>query len=168
MVTPLGCGVDVTWKKILEGKSGANKVTNFKVDDLACQIACQIPRDPSVEGAFNPDDWMDVKEQRKVDDFIVYAMAAADQAMADSGFKAETYDQQARSGVLIGSGIGGLQGIEQGAHLLAEKGPRRVSPVLHSRPSDQPCRWLCIHPARAEGSEPRCCDGLFHGRACHR
>ncbi len=130
MVTPLGCGVDVTWKKILEGKSGANKVTNFKVDDLACQIACQIPRDSSVEGAFNPDDWMDVKEQRKVDDFIVYAMAAADQAMADSGFKAETYEQQARSGVLIGSGIGGLQGIEQGAHLLAEKGPRRVSPFF--------------------------------------
>ncbi|EAV46398.1 MULTISPECIES: beta-ketoacyl-ACP synthase II [Stappiaceae] len=130
MVTPLGCGVDVTWKKILEGKSGANKVTNFKVDDLACQIACQIPRDPSAEGAFNPDDWMDVKEQRKVDDFIVYAMAAADQAMADSGYKAETYEQQARSGVLIGSGIGGLQGIEQGAHLLAEKGPRRISPFF--------------------------------------
>jgi 3-oxoacyl-[acyl-carrier-protein] synthase II len=130
MVTPLGCGVDVTWKKILEGQSGANKVTNFKVDDLACQIACQIPRDSSVEGAFNPDDWMDVKEQRKVDDFIVYAMAAADQAMADSGFKAETYEQQVRSGVLIGSGIGGLQGIEQGANLLAEKGPRRISPFF--------------------------------------
>ncbi len=130
MVTPLGCGVDVTWKKILEGQSGANKVTNFKVDDLACQIACQIPRDSSVEGAFNPDDWMDVKEQRKVDDFIVYAMAAADQAMADSGYKAETYEQQVRSGVLIGSGIGGLQGIEQGANLLAEKGPRRISPFF--------------------------------------
>ncbi|WJS01059.1 beta-ketoacyl-ACP synthase II [Roseibium aggregatum] len=130
MVTPLGCGVDVTWKKILEGQSGANKVTNFKVDDLACQIACQIPRGSSVEGAFNPDDWMDVKEQRKVDDFIVYAMAAADQAMADSGYKAETYEQQVRSGVLIGSGIGGLQGIEQGANLLAEKGPRRISPFF--------------------------------------
>lgn len=130
MVTPLGSGVDVTWKKILEGQSGANKVTNFKVDDLACQIACQIPRDPSAEGAFNPDDWMDVKEQRKVDDFIVYAMAAADQAMADSGYKADTYEQQVRSGVLIGSGIGGLQGIEQGAHLLAEKGPRRISPFF--------------------------------------
>ncbi|MEL7526889.1 MAG: beta-ketoacyl synthase N-terminal-like domain-containing protein, partial [Pseudomonadota bacterium] len=114
MVTPLGGNVDATWKGILAGKSGANKVTNFKVDDLACQIAAQIPRDPGEEGAFNPDDWMDVKEQRKVDDFIVYAMAAADQAMADSGFKAETYEQQARSGVLIGSGIGGLQGIEQG------------------------------------------------------
>ena len=130
MVSPLGGGVDVSWKKILEGKSGANKVTSFPVDDLACQIACQIPRDPSEEGAFNPDDWMDVKEQRKVDDFIVYAMAAADQAVADSGWKAETYEDQIRAGVLIGSGIGGLQGIEQAAHTLADKGPRRISPFF--------------------------------------
>ncbi|MBD1549186.1 beta-ketoacyl-ACP synthase II [Roseibium aggregatum] len=130
MVSPLGGGVDVSWKKIIEGKSGARKVTNFAVDDLACQIACQIPRDPSEEGAFNPDDWMDVKEQRKVDDFIVYAMAAADQAMADSGWKAETYEDQIRAGVLIGSGIGGLQGIEQAAHTLADKGPRRISPFF--------------------------------------
>ena len=130
MVTPLGGDVDVTWKKILDGQSGANKIENFKVDDLACQIAAQIPRGSSEDGDFNPDEWMEVKEQRKVDDFIVYAVAAADQAIADSGFKAETYDQQARSGVLIGSGIGGLQGIEQGAHLLAEKGARRVSPFF--------------------------------------
>jgi len=130
MVSPLGSSADVSWKKILEGKSGARKVTNCKVDDLACQIACQIPRDPSEDGAFNPDDWMDVKEQRKVDDFIIYAIAAADQAIADSGFKAETYDQQVRSGVLIGSGIGGLQGIETAAHILAEKGPRRISPFF--------------------------------------
>lgn len=130
MVSPLGGGVDVSWKKIIEGKSGANKVTNFPVDDLACQIACQIPRDPSEEGAFNPDDWMDAKEQRKVDDFIVYAMAAADQAMADSGWKADTYEEQVRAGVLIGSGIGGLQGIEQAAHILADKGPRRISPFF--------------------------------------
>ncbi len=130
MVTPLGGDVDVTWKKILDGQSGANKIENFKVDDLACQIAAQIPRGSSEDGDFNPDEWMEVKEQRKVDDFIVYAVAAADQAIADSGFKAETYDQQARSGVLIGSGIGGLQGIEQGAHLLADKGARRVSPFF--------------------------------------
>ena len=167
MVTPLGSGVDVTWKKILEGQSGANKVTNFKVDDLACQIACQIPRDASVEGAFNPDDWMDVKEQRKVDDFIVYAMAAADQAMADSGFKAETYEQQARSGVLIGSGIGGLQGIEQGAHLLAEKRPAPDFSVFHSRPPDQSGRGLCLHPPQSERAEPRRGDRLFDRRACH-
>ncbi len=130
MVSPLGGNVDASWKNILDGKSGASKVTNFEVSDLACQIAAQIPRDASEEGAFNPDDWMDVKEQRKVDDFIVYAVAAADQAMADSGWKPEKYEDQIRSGVLIGSGIGGLQGIEQGAYILKEKGPRRVSPFF--------------------------------------
>ncbi|MFN7169453.1 MAG: beta-ketoacyl-ACP synthase II [Pannonibacter sp.] len=130
MVTPLGCGVDVTWKKILEGQSGARRVTGFEIDDLACQIACQIPRDPSVEGAYNPDDWMDPKEQRKVDDFIVYAMAAADQALADANWKPTTYDEQTRSGVLIGSGIGGLQGIEEAANVLRDKGPRRISPFF--------------------------------------
>lgn len=130
MVSPLGGGVDVSWEKILEGKSGANKVTNFKVDDMPCQIACQIPRGSADDGAFDPDDWMDVKEQRKVDDFIVYAIAAADQAMADANWKPDRYEDQIRSGVLIGSGIGGLQGIEQGAHILAEKGPRRVSPFF--------------------------------------
>jgi 3-oxoacyl-[acyl-carrier-protein] synthase II len=130
MVSPLGGDVDVTWKNILEGKSGANKVTNFEVSDLACQIACQIPRGSQEDGAFNPDDWMDPKEQRRVDDFIVYAMAAAEQAVADSGWRAETYEDQIRAGVLIGSGIGGLQGIEQGAYLLQDKGPRRVSPFF--------------------------------------
>ncbi|MEP1930914.1 MAG: beta-ketoacyl-ACP synthase II [Roseibium sp.] len=130
MVSPLGGNVDVTWKKILEGKSGANKVTDFKIDDVACQIAAQIPRGSADEGNFNPDDWMEVKEQRKVDDFILYAIAASDQALADSGWKPTTYEDQARSGVLIGSGIGGLQGIEQAAHILAEKGPRRVSPFF--------------------------------------
>lgn len=130
MVSPLGGDVDVSWKKILDGKSGANQVSDFKVDDIACQIACQIPRGPDDEGRFNPDDWMEVKEQRKVDDFIVYAIAAADQAMADSGWKPEAYEDQIRSGVLIGSGIGGLQGIEQAAHILADKGPRRVSPFF--------------------------------------
>ena len=130
MVSPLGGNVDVSWKNILAGKSGAKKVTNFQVDDLACQIACQIPRDPSEDGAFNPDDWMDTKEQRKVDDFIVYAMAAADQAIADSGWTAATYEEQVRAGVLIGSGIGGLQGIEEAAHILKDKGPRRISPFF--------------------------------------
>ena len=130
MVTPHGSGVDVTWKKILEGKSAAQRVSNFEVEDLACKIACQIPRDPSVEGAFNPDDWMDPKEQRKVDDFIVYAMAAADQALADANWKPATYEEQIRSGVLIGSGIGGLQGIEEAANVLRDKGPRRLSPFF--------------------------------------
>lgn len=130
MVSPLGGNVDTTWKNILAGKSGAGRVTNFEVDDIACQVAAQIPIGSTEDGDFNPDDWMDVKEQRKVDDFIVYAVAAADQALADSGWKPEKYEDQIRSGVLIGSGIGGLQGIEQAAHILKEKGPRRISPFF--------------------------------------
>ncbi len=130
MVTPLGSGVDATWNRILAGESGANRVTDFKVDDLACQIACQIPRGDGSDGTFNPDDWMDPKEQRKVDDFIVYAMAAADQALADADWKPTDYEDQIRSGVLIGSGIGGLQGIETAALTLRDKGPRRISPFF--------------------------------------
>ena len=130
MVTPLACGVEESWSRILEGKSGASRVSHFEVDDLACQIACQIPRGDGSEGTFNPDDWMDPKEQRKVDDFIVFAMAAAEQAIADCGWKPTTREEQIRSGVLIGSGIGGLQGIETTAHILRDKGPRRVSPFF--------------------------------------
>ncbi|NVK34295.1 MAG: beta-ketoacyl-ACP synthase II [Rhodobacteraceae bacterium] len=130
MVSPLGGNVDVTWKNILEGKSGAGRIENFKVDDITCQIAAQIPRGATEDGAFNPDDWMEVKEQRKVDEFIVFAIAAAEQALKDSGWKPEKYEDQIRSGVLIGSGIGGLQGIERAAHILADKGPRRLSPFF--------------------------------------
>ena len=130
MVTPLGCGVDVTWSRILEGRSGAGRPDSFEVSDLACQVACEIPRGDGSDGTFNPDDWMEPKEQRKVDDFIVYSIAAADQALADSGWKPETYEDQISTGVLIGSGIGGLLGIEQNALLLKEKGPRRLSPFF--------------------------------------
>ncbi len=130
MVSPLGGNVDTTWKNILDGKSGASRVETFETSDLACQIAAQIPRGAAEDGGYNPDDWLDAKEQRKVDDFIVYAIAAADQAIADSGWKPTAYEDQIRSGVLIGSGIGGLQGIETAAHVLAEKGPRRISPFF--------------------------------------
>ncbi|WP_321505730.1 beta-ketoacyl-ACP synthase II [Breoghania sp.] len=130
MVTPLGCGVDVTWSRILEGRSGAGRPDSFETSDLACQIACEVPRGDGSDGTFNPDDWMDPKEQRRVDDFIVYAVAAADQALADAGWKPETYEDQIRSGVLIGSGIGGLLGIEQASIQLKEKGPRRISPFF--------------------------------------
>jgi 3-oxoacyl-[acyl-carrier-protein] synthase II len=167
MVTPLGGTADVTWKNILEGKSGANKVTDFKIDDVACQIAAQIPRGSSDEGNFNPDDWMEVKEQRKVDDFILYAIAAADQALADSGWKPMTYEDQTRSGVLIGSGIGGLQGIEQAAHILAEKGPRRVSPFfIPGRLINLAGGYVSIRHG-LKGPEPRRRDGLFNGRSRH-
>jgi 3-oxoacyl-[acyl-carrier-protein] synthase II len=130
MVTPLACGVEESWSRILDGKSGASRVSHFEVDDLACQIACQIPRGDGSQGTFNPDDWMDPKEQRKVDEFIIFAMAAAEQAIADCGWKPSTREEQIRSGVLIGSGIGGLQGIEATAHVLRDKGPRRISPFF--------------------------------------
>lgn len=130
MVTPLGCGVETTWRNILASKSGARRIEEFDVSDLSAQIACMIPRGPKAEGKFNPDDWMEPKESRKVDDFIVFAMAAAEEALADSGWKADTQERQERTGVLVGSGIGGLAGIAETALLLKEKGPRRVSPFF--------------------------------------
>ena len=130
MVTPLGCGVDVTWSNIVAGKSGVTRISNFPVDDLASQVAGQLPRGSKSEGKFNPDDWMEAKESRKVDDFIVYAMAAADQALEDAGWEPETYEDQIATGVLIGSGIGGLQGIEEAAITLRDRGPRRISPFF--------------------------------------
>jgi 3-oxoacyl-[acyl-carrier-protein] synthase II len=128
MVTPLGCGVEINWRRLLEGRSGASKVESFDVSDLACKIACQIPREG--EGAYDPDDWMEPKEQRKVDPFIVYAMCAVRQALDDAGWKPTTPDEQTRSGVLIGSGIGGIGGIYDASITLFEKGPRRVSPFF--------------------------------------
>jgi 3-oxoacyl-[acyl-carrier-protein] synthase II len=130
LVTPLGCGVEPTWSRLLEGKSGARRITEFEVSDLACHIANFIPRGDGSAGTFNPDQWMEPKEQRKVDEFIVYAMSAAEQALKDAGYEAKTQEQQERSGVLIGSGIGGLSGIADTALLLKEKGPRRVSPFF--------------------------------------
>lgn len=130
LVTPLGCGVEASWSRLLEGKNGARRVEEFEVSDIASQIGCFVPRGATAEGYFNADDWMEPKEQRKVDDFIVYAMAAAEQALADSGFKADTAEKQERAGVLIGSGIGGLSGIADTSILLKEKGPRRVSPFF--------------------------------------
>ena len=129
LVTPVGCGVEPAWKALLAGKNGARRVEEFEVSDITCQIANFIPRGKG-EGEFSPDDWMEPKEQRKVDDFIIYAVAAADQAIADSGLKFETTEAQEEAGVLIGSGIGGLSGIADTSILLKEKGPRRVSPFF--------------------------------------
>jgi 3-oxoacyl-[acyl-carrier-protein] synthase II len=130
LVTPLASGVEAGWSRLLAGKSGARRVEEFDVSDISCQVACFVPRGDGSDGTFNPDDWMEPKEQRKVDDFIIYAMAAAEQALRDSGYEAKTAEQQERSGVLIGSGIGGLNGIAETSLLLAEKGPRRVSPFF--------------------------------------
>ncbi len=130
LVTPLGCGVEATWSRLLDSHTGVRRVTEFEVADLSCQIASFVPRGPKAEGKFEPTEWMEAKEVRKVDDFIVFAVAAADQAIADSGYKPATSEEQERTGVLIGSGIGGLNGIAETAVLLKEKGPRRVSPFF--------------------------------------
>ena len=130
LVTPLGCGVDASWSRLLTGQSGARRIEEFPVEDISCQIACFVPRGATADGKFNADDWMEPKEQRKVDDFIIFAMAAAEQALTDSGWKTDTTDKQVRTGVLIGSGIGGLDGIAETSLLLRDKGPRRVSPFF--------------------------------------
>ncbi|MCQ8781375.1 beta-ketoacyl-ACP synthase II [Mangrovibrevibacter kandeliae] len=130
MVSPLGVGADTSWQRLIAGVSGAGKVESFETSDLACQVACQIPRGDGSDGTFDPDLWMEPKEQRKVDDFIIYAVAAAAEALDDANWHPESYEDQIASGVLIGSGIGGLQGIERTSLILAEKGPRRVSPFF--------------------------------------
>jgi len=130
MVTPLGCGVEPTWKRLLRGESGAGKIDSFDVSDIACKIACEIPRGDGSNATFNPDQWMEPKEQRKVDEFILFAMCAARQALDDAGWRPTSYDEQTTTGVLIGSGIGGIEGIAEAAIQLHEKGPRRVSPFF--------------------------------------
>jgi 3-oxoacyl-[acyl-carrier-protein] synthase II len=130
MVTPLGCGVETTWRRLLKGESGAAKIDRFNVSDIACQIACMIPRGDGSGGTYNPDQWMQPKEQRKVDEFIVFAMCAAKQALDDAGWRPESYEDQTSTGVLIGSGIGGIEGIADMAVVLHERGPRRVSPFF--------------------------------------
>ena len=130
LITPLACGVEETWAALLAGKSGASPITSFKVDDLATRIACQVPRGDGSDGSFNPDQWVDAKEQRRMDDFIIYGLTAAKQAVRDSGWEPKTEEDRQRTGVLIGSGIGGLTGIEQASILVHEKGPRRLSPFF--------------------------------------
>jgi 3-oxoacyl-[acyl-carrier-protein] synthase II len=130
MVTPLACGVEATWRRLLASESGVNRVENVDVSDIPCQIAGQIPRGPLSEDRFNPDDWMEPKEHRRVDDFIVYSMAAATQALQDARWAPSTYEQEIETGVLIGSGIGGIGGIYDASILLKERGPRRLSPFF--------------------------------------
>jgi 3-oxoacyl-[acyl-carrier-protein] synthase II len=130
MVTPLGCGVEPTWRRLIAGESGAKRVERFDVSDLPCKIACTIPSGDGSDGSFNPDHWMEPKEQRKVDDFIIYAMCAARQALDHAGWKPTSHEDQITTGVMIGSGIGGIEGIADTAITLKEKGPRRVSPFF--------------------------------------
>jgi 3-oxoacyl-[acyl-carrier-protein] synthase II len=130
MLTPLGCGVEPTWKRLLAGESGASKIDHFDVSDIPCKIAMQIPRGDGSNDSFNPDQWMEPKEQRKVDNFIIYAMCASRQALDDAGWHPQSYEDQTRTGVMIGSGIGGIGGIADATLLLKERGARRMSPFF--------------------------------------
>jgi 3-oxoacyl-[acyl-carrier-protein] synthase II len=130
LVTPLACGIEHSWRRLLAGQSGIRRIENFDVSDLPSKIAGQIPRGDGSDGTLNPDQWMEPKEQRKVDNFIVYAMAAATQALNDAGWQPREHADQIVSGVLIGSGIGGVEGIAETALLLRDRGPRRVSPFF--------------------------------------
>src|SRR5271167_1954757 len=130
MVTPLACGVEPTWQRLLTGESGIGRIENFEVSDLPCKIAGQIPRGDGCDGTFNADQWMEPKEQRKVDEFIIFAMAAAKQALDDADWHPSDYEDQITSGVLLGSGIGGVEGIAETSLLLRDRGPRRVSPFF--------------------------------------
>lgn len=129
-VTPLACGVEETWRALLSGESAAATITRFDPTDFATKYACEIKFGDGKNGSFNPDDWMEKKEQRKVDPFILYGIAAARQAVIDSGWVAVTENARNRTGVIIGSGIGGLGKIADTANLLKERGPRRVSPFF--------------------------------------
>jgi 3-oxoacyl-[acyl-carrier-protein] synthase II len=130
MLTPLGCGVETTWQRLLKGESGVKKIESFDVSDISCKIAGVVSRGDGTNGSYNPDQWMEPKEQRKVDDFIVFAMCAAKQALDHAGWRPTSYEDQTNTGVLIGSGIGGVEGIADMAVTLHEKGPRRVSPFF--------------------------------------
>ena len=130
MVSPLACGVESTWERLLQGISGAGQITRFDATDFATKYACEINLGDGSEGTFCADDWMDPKDRRKVDDFILYGVAAAEQALNDSGWKPSSITAKERSGVMIGSGIGGLGSIAETAVMLKERGPRRVSPFF--------------------------------------
>jgi 3-oxoacyl-[acyl-carrier-protein] synthase II len=130
MVSPLGCGVETNWRRLVAGENGFARVESFDVSDLPCKIAGVIPRGDGSDGTFKADAWMEHKEQRKVDDFILYAVCAATQALDDANWHPESEEDQTATGVLIGSGIGGLNGIYETSLTLKEKGPRRVSPFF--------------------------------------
>lgn len=130
VVSPLGGTAEHTWTRILAGESGAARIEEFDVSDLPAQIACRIPVGDGTNGTYNADQWMEPKEQRKVDPFIVYAMAAATQALDDADWHPQSDEDQCASGVLIGSGIGGIEGIVDAGYTLRDRGPRRISPFF--------------------------------------
>ena len=130
IVSPLGVGVEHVWKRLIKGESGISSIQSFDVSDLPAKIAGQVPRGETSSGNFNPDDFVTPKDQKKMDDFIVMAMAAAHEAVTDAGWEPKTDAERNSTGVMIGSGIGGLSVINETSQILKEKGPRRVSPFF--------------------------------------
>jgi len=130
LVTPLGIGLDHVWNRLIEGESGICAIQSFDVSDLPSRIAGQVPRGDRASGLFNADEWVLPKDQRRMDEFIVYALAAAVQAVEDSGWQPDSEEERERTGVMIGSGIGGLPGITDSAITIHERGPRRISPYF--------------------------------------
>ena len=130
LLTPLGCGVEYVWDRLLKGDSSATKITRFDTSEYSTGYACEIPFCDVSPGKFNPDEWMSPKDRRKVDDFILYGICAADQAVRDAGWIPDKEEDLLKTGVMIGSGIGGLQSIGDTANLIKEKGPKRVSPFF--------------------------------------
>jgi len=130
LVSPFGMGVEHSWKQLLTGRSAARRVTEFEIEDLPCKVAHIIPRGDGSDGTFSPEAFLEPKELRKIGDFILYGIAAADEALADSGWKPETEADRVATGVMIGSGIGGIDGIAENAIILKERGPRRISPFF--------------------------------------
>ena len=168
MLTPLACGVDATWERIIAGRSGAATISSFDADHLATNYACEIPLGDGSDGTYNSEDWMEPKEARKVDPFIRYGMCAADQAIAESGWVADTDEKQFRTGVMIGSGIGGLSTVADTAVLLKERGPRRVSPFFYTLSADKPRLRSGIDQIRLQGTKPCSRDRMFNRGTCHR
>ena len=130
LVTPLGCGVNHVWNRLINAESGIDHIKACDVSDLPSRIGGEVPLGPTSEGLYSPDDFVLPKEQRKMDDFIVKAITAASEAVDDSGWKPDGEEDLFRTGVMIGSGIGGLKWISQGERQLHDKGPRRVSPFF--------------------------------------
>ncbi|MCK9553254.1 beta-ketoacyl-ACP synthase II [Aquamicrobium sp.] len=130
LLSPFGMGYEHGWKELLSARSAARRVTEFEVDDLACKIAHIIPRGDGTNGTFNPESVLEAKELRKIGEFILYGIAAADEALKDSGWEPKTEEERCASGVMIGSGIGGIEGIAENSLILKERGPRRISPFF--------------------------------------
>ena len=130
LLSPLACGVEESWQRLLAGHSGAGRIKHFDADHLPCQIACEIPLGDGTDATYNPDVWVAPKDQRKIDRFIAYALTAAEQAVEDAGWRPEEPGELERTGVMIGSGIGGIETIAETAITLKERGPRRVSPFF--------------------------------------